>query len=301
MPKNDILTLQNGEPQVRLLRARRQKFVDGKRLLSLQLILTIGVPVVGALLTLKWRDLQGLVAFASLVIAILDVTLLDRLQQKIRQTTAKIQEQFDCRVLDLPWDTFTVGAKADPETIHEASKKYNRGRPDSKLDNWYPLAVARVPLHLARIICQRTNLWYDSKLRRQYGGWTLAITLGLSVVFVAIGVIEKLALDSFVLIVLAPAAPILIWGLREYLRQCEAADGLERLKSEAEGLWEDARHGKCGDADCAVKSRQFQNAIYELRRRSPLVFDWIYKLRRPNLEDQMNHGAEEFVKQVTSA
>jgi SMODS-associating 4TM effector domain len=302
MYKNNIPTLQNAEAQVRLLRARRRKFVEGKRLLSLQLFLTIGVPVVGTLLTLKWRDsLEGLVAFASLVIAVLDVTLLDRLQQNIRQTTAKIQEQFDCTVLDLPWDTFTVGTKTDPETIHEASKKFNRGQPDPTLENWYPLAVGQVPLHLARIICQRTNLWYDSKLRRQYGSWALAVTIGLSLAFMIVGLVENLPLNSFVLTVLAPAAPVLIWGLRECLRQYQAAENLERLKSAAEGLWDDARLGKCGDADCAVKSRQFQNAIYESRRRNPLVFDWIYKLRRANLEDQMNHGAEELVKQVVTA
>src|ERR1043166_4227448 len=111
MFKNSIPASENAEPQVRLLRARRRMFAKGKGLLSVQLVLTIGVPVVGSLAALEWKELQGLVAFASLAIAIIDVTLLDRLQQKIRERSAKLQEQFDCTVLELPWDAFRVGSK----------------------------------------------------------------------------------------------------------------------------------------------------------------------------------------------
>jgi hypothetical protein len=107
-----------------------------------------------------------------------------------------------------------------------------------------------------------------------------------------------LTIESFVLTVLAPAAPILIWGLREYYRQRDAAEALERLKSEAEGLWDRAKTGQCADIDCAAQSRQFQNAIYEMRRRSPIIFGWLYRFHREGLEDQMKHGAEEFVKQL---
>jgi hypothetical protein len=295
---NNIPSAENAEPQIRLLRARRQLFAHGERLLWLQLILTVGVPVIGSLLSLKWPEVQGLVAFASLSIAIIDVTLFDRLQQDIRQTTAKTQEQFDCAVLDLPWNTFTVGAKDDPETVNAASTKYNKGQPDPKLSNWYPAVVGEAPPHLARIICQRTNLWYDSKLRRRYGGWTLAITIGLSLLLMAFGIARKLTLDSFVLTVIAPVAPILIWGVREYFRQRDAAGVLDRLKSEAEGLWERAKSGQCTEAECTIESRQFQNAIYEMRRRNPIIFGWVYRLQRESLEDQMVHGADEFVKQL---
>jgi hypothetical protein len=298
MPMNNIPSAENEEPQIRLLRARRWIFANGERLLWIQLILTVGVPVIGSLLSLKWPEAQGIVAFASLSIAVLDVTLFDRLQQEIRLTTAKTQEQFDCAVLDLPWNTFAVGSKVDPETIHDASKKYNKGRPDSELVDWYPTVVGNVPLHLARIICQRTNLWYDSKLRRRFGGWALTITVSLSLLLTAFGIARKVSLDSFVLTVMAPIAPILIWGVREYFRQRDAAGALESLKLEAESLWERAKAGQCTDAECTIESRQFQNAIYEMLRRNPTIFGWIYKHLRESLEDQMKHGADEFVNQL---
>ena len=37
---------------------------------------------------------------------------------------------------------------------------------ESKLRDWYSDIDDTAPLVLARIVCQRTNLWYDSSLRR---------------------------------------------------------------------------------------------------------------------------------------
>ena len=112
------------------------------------------------------------------------------------------------------------------------------------------------------------------------------------------GVIRGLSLENFVLTVLAPAAPIIIWGVREYVRQRDATEVLDRVRSEAETLWERAKTGACSQAECAAQSRQFQNAIFERRSVSPVIFDWVYKIQRNRLEDQMNWGAEEFVREI---
>jgi SMODS-associating 4TM effector domain len=295
---NHILTLQNAEPQLRLLRARRYTYLIGKRLLSLQVFLTVGVPVIGALGVLFWPNLKAYVAIASLVIAILDVTLFDRVQRTLRKRAATMQEQFDCIVLELPWEKFTVGAKLEPETIHAAASKHLGGADDPKLRDWYPAVVGDVPLYLARIICQRTNLWYDAKLRRQYGASVLGGTIALTVLLFIFGLIGGLTLESFVLTVLAPAAPIIIWGVREFFRQRDATDVLDRVKSEAEALWDRAKTGGCTEPDCTAQSRQFQNAIFERRSTSPLIFDWIYKIQRSGLEEQMNIGAQELVREI---
>ncbi|MGY4282598.1 hypothetical protein ACVWXO_001818 [Bradyrhizobium sp. LM2.7] len=300
MALNQIPKIQNTESQLRVLRARRQIYAEGKRLLALQLALTVGVPVIGALSTLKWPDLKGAVAFASLVIAILDVTVFDRLQKAMLKTAAKLQEHFDCTVLDLPWDQFSVATKVAPETIHDASTKYLGGRDDPTLIDWYPPVVGEAPLHLARIICQRTNLWYDAKVRRWYGGWVIGVMIAIVMLLFVIGIIGGQTLDTFVLTALAPAAPIIIWGVREYLRQRDATEGLDRVRSEAEALWNRAKLGACSEAECTAQSRQFQSLIYERRSLSPLVFSWIYKIKRPRLEDQMNKGAEDFVRDIPS-
>ncbi|MBI4809641.1 MAG: hypothetical protein HY799_11925 [Nitrosomonadales bacterium] len=42
----------------------------------------------------------------------------------------------------------------------------------------------------------------------------------------------------------------------------------------------------------ATKSRFLQDEIFENRRKSPFVFDWIFRRLRNAYEDQMNYSAE---------
>ena len=299
MSLNDITTTQNATPQIKLLRARRQIYRRAKFLLSLQIILSIGVPLLGTALALAWVEIKPLVAFLSLIIAILDVTFLDRMQTNLRKIAAKLQEQFDCTVLLLPWDDFTVGKHIDPELVHSLSSRYLSGKPDPKLFDWYPTVVGEAPIHLARIICQRTNLWYDAMLRRCYGAWVLGIASALVFLMFVVGIAQGVTLSSFVVSILAPAAPIIIWSLREYFRQRDVTEKLDAIRNEAEKFWERAKSSETESA-CTIQSREFQNAIFERRSSSPLIFDWLYKIMRDDLEDQMNQGAEHYIHEITN-
>ncbi|MBR0960888.1 S-4TM family putative pore-forming effector [Bradyrhizobium japonicum] len=296
---NNIPEVQNQEPQQRLLWARRNLYTTGKRILSAQLILTLAIPILGSILSIWLTALKPYVALVSLVIAVLDPTIFDRWQKKIRSQAARLQEQFDCAVLSLPWDEFTAGRREEYETIHQLSTSFDPHHPDPKLLDWYPQIVGTVPLHLARIICQRTNLWYDGKLRRQYAGWALALTIALTFLLLGIAIYTGLTVESFVVSVLAPASPIIIWGLREHFRQRDTADSLDGLRHAAEALWERGRSGACAEEECTRQSRQFQDGIFERRSSSPLIFSWIYNLRRNTLEQSMNKGAEELIREIT--
>lgn len=295
---NTIPAVQNEPEQIRLLRASSHLYGQGKRLLAIQVTLTVLIPVAGTLATLVSPSLKGITAFYSLLIAAADVALLERIQRSLRRTAAKVQEEFDCRVLVLPWDEFTAGSRLEHETVYAAADRYLRGKENSKLRDWYPPACGALPIHLARLVCQRTNLWYDSKLRRRFGAWVLAVVLVTYVAFFAVSLVEGLTLETFVLTVLAPASPVTMWGIREIYRQRDTADLLDRLRSEAERLWQRAKEGQCSESDCAVQAREFQNAIYEHRRTSPFIFNWIYRLLRSALEQQMNQGAEALVREI---
>jgi|SRR5665213_165398 len=298
---NNIPTIQNQEAQQRLLWARRHLYTTGKRFLAAQLILTLVVPILGSIVSVWFVGWKPYIALISLVIAVLDPTILDRWQKGMRSRAARLQEQFDCAVLQLPWDEFTAERREEYETIHQLSVGFDPTHLDTKLLDWYPPIVGTVPLHLARVICQRTNLWYDGTLRRQYAGWALALTIVLTLLLLGIAIYTGLTVETFVIGVLAPASPIIIWGLREHFRQRDTADSLDGLRHAAEALWERARTGTCAEEECTRLSREFQNGIFERRSNSPLIFSWIYNVRRNTLEQSMNKGAEELIKEITAA
>src|SRR5262249_33536170 len=161
---------------------RRELFAQGKRVLAAQLALTVVVPVAGSLVAVAYPALKPYVALVSLIIAVLDPTVVDRWHRRLLKKAAKLQEQFDTTVLMLPWDDFIAGEHVIREDIHGLSRHFDPHNQDPRLINWYPIAVGNVAIHFARIVCQRSNLWYDGMLRRRYANWVLGISIGLTVI-----------------------------------------------------------------------------------------------------------------------
>lgn len=97
--------------------------------------------------------------------------------------------------------------------------------------------------------------------------------------------------------VAAPLAPALLLGLRQFSEQREAANRLDSLQNHAERLWKDALSGM-SVVEINARARSLQDEIFENRRKSPLVFDTIFKRLRRDYEMQMNHGVDFFVSEA---
>jgi SMODS-associating 4TM effector domain len=293
---NAIPERQNSSAALELMRARQQTYARATRLLIAQFALTVGLPVVLGFIALAAPAIRPYTTAITLLISVVDVTLLDRLQRNHIKLAAKIAESFDCLVLELPWNTFVVGKRPDPEVLVEAERAWRGG--DSGILNWYPVEVGKAPLHLARIICQRTNLRYDAALRRHYGASVLGGAALLLVALLATAFVTGMTVEVFIASVVAPAGPVLMWACREYFRQRDTAEAQETVKGDAEALWTRAKTGGCAEDECADQARAFQNAIYTRRAASPLMLPWVYKLRRPQMEDQMNRSASAFLAEI---
>jgi hypothetical protein len=72
----------------------------------------------------------------------------------------------------------------------------------------------------------------------------------------------------------------------------------EGVEPGALALWDEARAGHCTADHCGTRSREFQDAIYARRAESPLIFPFIYWLMRNDLEEQMNVGAAERMREL---
>lgn len=200
----------------------------------------------------------------------------------------------------MDWNTFLVGNRIDPEDVFADACKKLSEKDEQRLINWYPLAVKELPLYLARLVCQRTNLWYDSALRKRY---RRVILTGCVVLIAGAGFIS-LAIDhtmtTFVLSTLAPMTPVMIWALRECNRQVATIEVLDRLNDEVKKLLGRARSG-ASEQEISMRSRELQDAIFNHRSSSPLIFDWVYNFLRSRMEEQMNAGADQLVNELRMA
>lgn len=296
---SSITTEQNTNKQLQRLAAQRQLYATAKNVLAFHVLLSGPVAVASAFLALLFPPAKGYIALWAVAVVLCDIFWLTPWQKRLRGSAAGIQELFDCDVLSLPWNDLKAGKRPDSELVKEQSEKYSTwGHKMPPLNNWYPVAVDELPLHVGRIVCQRSNCWWDSKQRRRYATSIIAVVSIIFVVVLILAMSNKLTIEDFVVKVLAPLAPAMLLGIRQYLDHMEAAARLEKLKDHAEKLWSEAVCGKRSPSYMTTAARSLQDEIIESRRRSPLVFDAIFKRLRSKYDAQMNHGAAELVAEA---
>lgn len=297
---NSIPQEQNAHRKLDLLAAQRQLYSDAKRLQMLSVIISVPVVIVWSILVALFPLLAVYAGLWGIVVTFLELLVFSRLQKSTQEKAAKVQQIFDCEVLQFDWVSLNCGIRVEPETIIDASNRFKHKNPNcSNLPDWYPVSVGRLPISQARIICQRSNVWWDSQLRRRYSNWIVIILVALTTTVLLIGLIGGLTLEKFLLAVLAPLIPAFVFGLRQYTEHNEAATRLDRLRENAEALIQEVINGRFTSQDLERESYGLQTQIYDNRRRSPLFFDWLYsRLRRKN-EEQMNRGAESLVQDLT--
>lgn len=293
---------QNTSKQLDRLAATSQLYLGAKRILSAQIILSI--PAVLGLSALAAIDprLDSYAAYWGVTVAIVDASILDPWQQRLKKQAALIQELFDCDLFELPWHELATGPRPSTEAVAKEASRYRRKHPNPTwLEDWYPVAVGQLPLGLARIICQRINCWWDGELRRRYSFWVVMVVIVLTILVILLGVIGSFSVGKFFQVVLAPLIPALLLGYRQFTANRDAATRLDDLKAHAENLWELAIQNQLPSEELLSRSRELQDEIFDNRQNSPLIFNWIYRRFRTDQENQMKQGAADLIQQALQA
>lgn len=295
--RNDIPTRQASDESRDLLRARHRNYHAAKVTQGLLVLVSILMPVIGVWIGPQVPEVRPYLALASLLLLVMETALIDRIQKDRLKRGAKLQEQFDTEVFGLPWNRFVTGTPVDHEDVRRLSAKPLSKKREAHFQAWYEVCIGRLPLYLARLIGQRTNISYDTRLRRRYGGWLLTLTLLFGVVLFYVGLYKGLPFPDLIMTLMVPFLPVLTWALRERMQQANAAISLTNLNGEWDKIWTKALGGADATA-LTAESRSLQDAIYQHRERSPLVFDWVYSIFRSANEDEAHHAAEVLVRKA---
>lgn len=290
---NTIAHDQDTPPFQRLLKARQRVYSDATRYQILQIASTVMLPVLGALFAFAHQEARPYMALYGLIATAMDVTWVDRMQRRMLKVAAKISEEFDCGVLKMPWNSFVAGKREDAEVVDAAARRWNDDA--SSIAGWY-VGIPSTERHsMARLVCQRMNLQYDSSLRKKYGTYLICGACVAFVVLTVGGVAKDLKLIDFSAVV-ATISPAIFWAIREHFRQSDSAKANEILKGEAEKFLEAVRTSGCDDVECEKRSRELQDGLFQRRGANPLVLPLIYRLMRGELEMQARAGADALLK-----
>jgi hypothetical protein len=233
------------------------------------------------------------------VIAVLNIFPFTSLEDKFREKAAKIQELFDCDVLQMPWKREIIGIPPPADLVVEYAEKYNpKNYLNQPLENWYTGPVDDLPLPLARIVCQRANLTWDAKLRRRYvKGLVMFLILLMALLavmawYIGLDKMDKLA---YVIASFGPAATL---GINEIITNIKAAASLDDLVRRMDDLWHMAFSAKVSEEELTSASRDWQTQIFLHRKNSPVLLGWIYKHFRDPDEGKSYKGTEALVEEA---
>ena len=297
---NSILKKQDDERGQRLLSARQQSFSHARHLFILQFVLMVVGPLLAWIYVSITGENRPQVASVILMLTIFDVTIIDRLYKEKIKFASLIAQEFDTYLFNLPWYNLFTGNPADAESISSLSRDFFSKKSGDDLKGWYSLEIDGIPLYFSTLLCQRMNVSYDSGLRKIYKNILLFFFFIIAVLFFSVAVALNYTINTFILSILLPAAPLVIWGFREYFRQVDALTWDIRICEYIEGILNGVIDRQI-DAELARdEARLIQNALYIRRSQNPLPFPGIYNNRRKRLEAAMHEAARHWCERFTA-
>ena len=295
---NKITETQLESTQLKRLAAQRQLYTDAKTVQKIQGVLNILGPPILAVCVIRWNMPPVYAVCYGIIVTFLNIFWLTHRQKSLQKKAAGIQEIFDCDVLELDWRESVVGSPLGVETEEKYALKHKRKDPNYlDLKGWYAKDVGELPLHLARIACQRANCAWDTELRGRYAKLIIGILGVLGVFTLFLGIKGGFSVEKFILVVAVPLMPAVVLGIRQYKEFTESIKRVDELRKSAVGLWEKALDG-IDPEELTCASRNLQDAIYNHRWKSPLILDKFYKFFKKADEELMYKTAGELAKEA---
>ncbi len=288
---NKINTLQNEPENIELLAAQRYWYSRSKQIYWIRIIIPMLLLVSSFFTTTNnaapsLSSLKIYISLFSILYLFLDIFWLEKLQLKLKKYAAQIQEQFDCKVLDLEWNNILSGNRPAPELIKEGLEKFRKHNNDFKsLSNWYAPEVSSVDLKLGRVLCQRSNIYWDSKQRKQLIVLLIGFGIVTIVVLTVMAIKQEMKLSDLIISTILPLLPGCNLLLKQLTQHSHASERLDTLKNEADRLI-DITNKESADR-MLYECRLLQNEIYNHRKSSPSIPDWYYYLNKKTNEGEM--------------
>lgn len=283
---NQITETQNSAENLELLAAQRYLYTFGKKLQRLEVFLCVPCLIVFAILSMHLDSGQAFLSLASVGVVFTNALILGPWIKSTKARAAKIQNLFDCNVLNIPWNYLKLGAKPGKEMTSEYAAKYKQKETDfSSLKDWYSDKPVGSEDTSTILFQQKSNVWWDSYLRKRFIIYRLIVDVSFFLLLLVICTIIDCSLKSFILQVLIPLIPLFLLSNKLYRQHRQAFLKYKRTNDYLKVVFEKIQKGDYRREDVEIESILLQDEIYESRTTSPLLPDWFYFVFRKKQED----------------
>lgn len=278
---NRITQRQNEPKFIEYLKAQRVAYSQCKTYQVFDLIsilMAIVLPIIGMY---KSDIVNYLGAFGVLWTIIYLVT--ENYRKKKTEQGAKIQEQFDTELFEIPWNEILCKSKVNTDTCIDLAKEYD----GNDLSNWYSLEVdSSLPKSIAVILCQRINFSWELKLRKRYVTFLIILLVAYYGIFIGFFVAKNIGFYD-ILLLIAPSLSFLIYGVQNSLSLKNHIKSKNETLSQIDGILNNYSENQEMPTDSTL--RQIQDIIYTERTVPEKVPDWFYKLSKSKNENRTDN------------
>ncbi|RYE12132.1 MAG: hypothetical protein EOP45_23405, partial [Sphingobacteriaceae bacterium] len=295
---NTIHIVQNELKQLRKLLVEDNCYSAAKAWNLVQVALVVFVSAGLALTATICERWSVRAAIYGLAVSLLDFYLLEPQIAKLKVRAASVRECFDLDVLSLTPSPFR-SADITPEDVRAIPNPMPDARKKNKID-WYPVVVKDISVEPARLICQRSSMQYDERLRKSFS----YLWIGLVVVFVAawLGWLAKSNPDFYhIALVTSAILPAFLFCVKQNQLNNEACAKISVMRAFFDAIWKELLANNTPPYKLTEDSRQIQSELFDHRSQRPLVPNFYYRLKRNQNERIMNEVAEDYVEEYKLA
>lgn len=279
---------QNTAEALRLLVAQRRLYSRAKRWQSSRWIGLVIISLAAPLVTIVWDEAAVWTGACAGLWLFLGRTFFAWRESVIMTKAAIVQEDFDFYVFDMPrsieradrpsFEDIALISGDDSSLLSAARRE--------KLLHWYSVSAAN-PAALTVAIAQRANAEYSHRLLRRTVAIWLILTVTWGILLVVVSAAIGLPLATFILGVGLPVLPAAL-DLSEYLHNIsKAASDRRDLANTIEqkiGISEPIE---------GFELLVWQERLFDLRRTTPQIPDWLYRITREQNERAMKAAADQ--------
>lgn len=282
---NNIVELENRQEHINQLKAARHLYTKADNYTTAYVIICVLIPIVISIGRIFVDSLAPLFLHTLTAYTLMSLVmgfLLESQISKFRNTAAKIQQLFDSDVLGLKWNAYLWGKKPSLEDVNE-----NIGNlPDKDFVDWYNTQVRDMTKMEAALICQRTNLVYDSKLRKKFNSIINVIAGSAFVLILIAGFYKNEGMRTASVFIGVPLVPIIKWFFSVRRQNLNDIDRCESLKSFIDECLDNLKINHMAINECTLY--RIQDGIYKHRKTAFKIPDCLYNYMRSSQEDKVH-------------
>lgn len=275
---NRISERQNEVKFIEYLKAQRVAYTQCKiyQIFDvISILMAIVLPIIGML---NNNIVKFLGAFGVLWTIFYLVS--ENYRKKKTEQGAKIQEQFDTELFEIPWNNILCKKKVNCDVQIDLAKEYY----GIDLYNWYSMEVnSELTKPIAVVLCQRINFSWELKQRRRYVTFLIILLVAYYGFFFTFFISNNIGFYDLLLLI-APSLSFLIYGVQNSLSLKNHITSKNETLAQIDGILDEYSMHKVMPNESVL--RQIQDIIYIERTVPEKIPDWFYKLFKSSNENR---------------